>query len=134
MALESTQPSTEMSTSVFPGGKGGRCVRLTTLPPSCAVVMKSENLNFLEPSGPLQGCNGSALPFYLINSDGMWNLIDGIKGVFLSFELITVNIIINAVNHKYNDRPPWSNYENHNSGFIQFFYPEPQIRIFLYTA
>ena len=45
----------------FPGGKCGRCVRLTTLPPSCAVVMKSENLNFLEPSGPLQACNGTAL-------------------------------------------------------------------------
>jgi len=39
---------------VFPGGKGGWCVRLTTLPPSCAVVMKSGNLNFLEPSEPLQ--------------------------------------------------------------------------------
>ena len=37
----------------FLGGKGSRCVRLTTLPPSCAVVMKSGNLNFLEPSGPL---------------------------------------------------------------------------------
>ena len=24
--------------------------------------MKSENLNFLEPSGPLQACNGTALP------------------------------------------------------------------------
>ena len=47
-----------------PGGKGGRCVRLTTLPPSCAVVMKSGNLNFLEPSGPLQTCNGTALPFF----------------------------------------------------------------------
>ena len=31
----------------FLGGKGGRCVRLTTLPPSCAVVTKSGNLNFL---------------------------------------------------------------------------------------
>ena len=43
---------------VFSGGKGGRCVRLTTLPPSCAVVMKSGNLNFLQPSGhlgPLMG-------------------------------------------------------------------------------
>jgi len=48
---------------IFPGGKGGRCVRLTTLPPSCAVVMKSWKLNFLEPSGPLQACNGTALPF-----------------------------------------------------------------------
>jgi len=45
----------------FPGGKDGQCVRLT-LPPSC-VVMKSGNLNFLEPSGPLQACNGTALPY-----------------------------------------------------------------------
>jgi len=44
----------------FLGVKGGRCVRLTTLPPSYAVVMKSGNLNFLEPSGPLQACNGTA--------------------------------------------------------------------------
>ena len=49
-------------TGVFPGGKGGRCVRLTTLPPSCAVVTKSGSLNFLEPSGPLRACNGTALP------------------------------------------------------------------------
>ena len=28
--------------------------------------MKSGNLNFLEPSGPLQACNGTALPFYFI--------------------------------------------------------------------
>jgi len=40
------------------------CVRLTTLPPSCAVVTKSGNLNFLEPSGPLQACDGTALPSY----------------------------------------------------------------------
>ena len=38
------------------------------LPPSCAVVTKSGNLNFLEPSGPLQACNGTALPlpFYKV--------------------------------------------------------------------
>ena len=47
----------------FQGVKRGRCVRLTTLPTSCAVVMKSGNHNFLEPSGPLQACNGSALPY-----------------------------------------------------------------------
>ena len=45
----------------FPGCKGGRCVRLTTLTPSCAIVMKSGNLNFLDPSGPLQACNGTDL-------------------------------------------------------------------------
>ena len=44
----------------FPRRKCGRCVRLTTLPPHCAVVIKSGNLNFLEPSGPLQACNGTA--------------------------------------------------------------------------
>ena len=38
---------------------------LTTLPPFCAVVMKSVNFNFVEPSGPLQACNGTALPLPL---------------------------------------------------------------------
>ena len=61
MTLGSTQPLTEMSTRCISRGKGGRCVRLTTLPSSCAVVMKSVNLNFLEPSGPPQACNGTAL-------------------------------------------------------------------------
>ena len=74
MALESTQPLTEMKPGVFPWGKGGRCVKLTTLPSSCVIVMKSGNLNFLEPSGPLQACNGTALPLplpllLLYNSD-----------------------------------------------------------------
>ena len=36
MALGSTQPLVKMSTRNFPGGKGGRCVWLTTSPPSCA--------------------------------------------------------------------------------------------------
>ena len=49
----------------FPGGKGGRCVRLTTLPLFCAVVIKPGNLNFLEPSEPLQACKGTALSFIL---------------------------------------------------------------------
>ena len=64
----STQPLTEMSTrSISWGGKGGRCVRLTTLPPFCA-VMKSGNLNFLEFSGPLQACNGTALLAYMFRA------------------------------------------------------------------
>jgi len=51
VALGSAQPLTEMSTRLFPVGKYGRCVRLTTLPPSRAIFMKSGNLNFLEPYG-----------------------------------------------------------------------------------
>jgi len=38
---------------------------LTTLPTSCAVVTKSGNLNFLEPSGPLRACNGTDLPLFI---------------------------------------------------------------------
>ena len=68
MALGSTQPLAEMSTRGIAGGKGGRCVRPTNLPPPCAIVMKSGNLNFLEPTGPLQASNGTALPFYYLYS------------------------------------------------------------------
>ena len=31
--------------------------------------MKSGSLNFLEPSGPLQACNGTALPFFTWEDD-----------------------------------------------------------------
>jgi hypothetical protein len=67
MVLGSTQPLTDMNTRSISWGKGGRCVRLKTLPPSSAVVTKSGNLNFLEPSGPLQACNGTDLLFYNVN-------------------------------------------------------------------
>ena len=36
MALGSNQPLVKMSTGNIPGDKGGRCMRLTTLPPSRA--------------------------------------------------------------------------------------------------
>jgi hypothetical protein len=55
--------------TIFPGGKGGRCIRLTNLSPSYAVVMKYGNLNFQEPSGPLQACNGSGKPFYYATTE-----------------------------------------------------------------
>ena len=50
----------------FLGVKSGRCVRLTTLPPTWVVVMKSGNLNFLEPFRLLQACNGTDLPLPLL--------------------------------------------------------------------
>jgi len=40
-------------------------IKLTTLPPSFAVVMKSGNLNFLATSGSLQACNRTDLHFLL---------------------------------------------------------------------
>jgi hypothetical protein len=43
---------------------------------SCAVVMKSGNINFLEPSGPLQACNGTALPLPLPLPFSCTNLVE----------------------------------------------------------
>jgi hypothetical protein len=40
MALGLIQHVTEMSTGIFPGVKGGQCVGLTTLLPSCADCLK----------------------------------------------------------------------------------------------
>ena len=67
MALGPTQPLTETSTRIFWGQR--RSVRKAdNLPPSCAVVTKSGNLNFLEPSGPLRACNGTALPCLFVQT------------------------------------------------------------------
>jgi len=57
MALRSTRAR------IFPGGKGGRCRGLTTLPLYVPIVWKSGILTFLEPQGPFQACNAIALPF-----------------------------------------------------------------------
>jgi hypothetical protein len=55
MALGLTQSLTEMSTVTFPGGKGGRCLGLTILPPPCA-----DCLEIWEPQSPwtLKACPG----------------------------------------------------------------------------
>jgi len=60
--LGSTQPLTEMSPRVFPGGYRPPVRKVDNLPPSCTVVTKSGNLNFLELSGPVQACIGTASP------------------------------------------------------------------------
>jgi len=64
MALGSTQPLTEMSTTSISWGQRRPVRKADNLPPSCAVVTKPGNRNFLVPSGPVQACNGTALPFY----------------------------------------------------------------------
>jgi len=49
------------------------------LPPSCAVVTKSGNHNFLEPSGPEHACKGTALLLLLrdvAGGRGMTSIMD----------------------------------------------------------
>ena len=50
-----------------PGSKGGQCIRLTTYHLHVPIVKKSGGLNLLEPCGPVQACNGTALPFTHMN-------------------------------------------------------------------
>jgi hypothetical protein len=51
-----------MSTRNNSWGKGGLCVGLTTLPPSCADCLYIWEPQLLKTSGPVQACNGIALP------------------------------------------------------------------------
>ena len=62
MTVGSTQPLTEMSTRNISWGQRRPVRKADNLSLSCAVVTKSGRLNFLEPSGPVQACKGTALP------------------------------------------------------------------------
>jgi len=50
---------------MFPGGKGGRCLGLTTLDLHVPIILKYGSLNLLEPLGPVKACNEIALPLPL---------------------------------------------------------------------
>jgi hypothetical protein len=52
MALGSTQPLVKMSIRDVPGGKGGRCVRLTTYHLIMPMSGNLGALTLLDPSGP----------------------------------------------------------------------------------
>jgi hypothetical protein len=71
----------------FLGGKCSQCIRLTTLPPSCAIVTKSGNLNFLEPSGQPRACNGTALPFTNYTNNNLQNIQDTVVDVMAEWAL-----------------------------------------------
>ena len=59
---------------ISPGGKGGRHVGMTTLPSSCADCLGNYgSVNLLEPSRPVQACNGIASPKHnlKVNRNGL---------------------------------------------------------------
>jgi len=66
MALELTQPLTEMSTRNISWGVKAVCAYgFQTYQIHKPIVLKSGSLNLVEPSGPVQACNGIALPLPL---------------------------------------------------------------------
>jgi hypothetical protein len=65
MALGLTQPLTEMSTwNTSLEVKATSAYGWQPYHLHVRTVLKSETLNFLEPSGPVKDCNGIALPLY----------------------------------------------------------------------
>jgi hypothetical protein len=67
MAPRSTQPLTEISQhqEYFPKDEGGRCLGLTTLPPSCAVCLEIWEPQPPEPSGSVQADAETGLPLHI---------------------------------------------------------------------
>jgi hypothetical protein len=75
-ALESTQPLTEMSTrNVFLGVNAAGAYGWQPYHFHVPIVLKCGSLNLLEPSGPLQACNGIALPLRFLLFTGKKSIV-----------------------------------------------------------
>ena len=63
------------------------------LPSNCAVVMKSGNLNFLEPSGLVQACNGTDLYTQMERPCAVFKIaLQVLRPLFQSFGTVSFNL------------------------------------------
>jgi len=97
MALGSTQSLTEMSTrNIFWKVKAASAYHLH-LP----IVSKCGNLNFLEPSGPVQACTGITLllPFHLGTAVAQWlrRYSTQIVRPLVRFQMVSLQFFINII-------------------------------------
>jgi hypothetical protein len=102
MALGSTQPLLKMSTRDVPGGKGGRCVRLTTYHHTVPMSRNLGALTFLDPSGPAWPVMGVLYLYlvywewyldflqYCVNIDVVFVFCSYFKNFFLSAKLHSI--------------------------------------------
>ena len=71
MALGSTQPLVKMSTRNIPGGKGGRCIRLTTYHHTVPLSRNLGALTLQQPSGPAWPVMGVLYNTYIFSGEAL---------------------------------------------------------------
>jgi hypothetical protein len=107
IAVGLTQPLKHMNTRNI---SLGRCVKLTTLPPSYSDCPEM-CLNLLEPSGPVQTCNGIDLNFNCIISVLKWQKYHRLirhRGGWARCNSAKTNCLESM--HPTNEKPKTSNY------------------------
>ena len=80
----------------FLGGKSGRCVGLTNLPTSLPIVSKSGSLNFLEPSGLVQGLLDPLFCYTASSSLSYKKMRRLLLGKFANFRKATAGFVMSV--------------------------------------